>query len=128
MDEDTYERARNHYNAIVIMVRHRLSDVGAFAARWTEQTWRVALGLHAIRYGVDCEKHALSETTYEAASAITRIFCREQLKILQALRIGSSLNTHTVLQTLFLNGTMRQLPCAIYAAATVWNRKWLRFV
>jgi hypothetical protein len=101
VEDKVRHRARHHYNAIVQMVRHRLSDISSFAARWTELTWRAALALHAIRYGVECDKRILSETTYESAVSITTIFFQEQLKVLQALRVDKQHNTHNRLQTLF---------------------------
>lgn len=89
-------RARRHYNAIAFMVRHhRLSDIDNFVARWTEITWRVALVIHAICYGTECDKVVLSGETYDGAVAITKIFFLEQLKVLQALRADRIHNTHT---------------------------------
>jgi hypothetical protein len=92
------------------MVCHHRLLIDNFVARWTELTWRVALVIHAIRYGIECDKYALSSETYAGAVAITKIFFLEQLKVLQALRTNRLHDTHTALQTLFFEGQNAPIP------------------
>jgi hypothetical protein len=102
--------SRQNYNAIASLVNKELRDIRSFCARWMEQTWKVAVVLHAGLYGEQCEAHLLSAETFKAAQAIIQLFCKEQLKVLGALRSERLHKTHLRLAELFLrnaNASMR---------------------
>ena len=94
--------SRRQHNAIARMVNGKFRDIRSFAARWVEQTWKLAEVLHAGRYGAQCDEHSLSTDTFEAAQSISRLFCKEQLKVLGALRSEQLHKSHLRLQELFL--------------------------
>ena len=59
-----------------------LRDVNAYAARWNEQAWRIAVVLHAGLHGVHAGEQAMSGDTAASAIAIADWFAGEQLRIL----------------------------------------------
>lgn len=63
-----------------------LEDVSAYAARWPEIAWRIALVLHAAQYRGDSTKKLLSEDTARDAITIMRWFSLETLNLLEASR------------------------------------------
>ena len=63
-------------------------DVASFAARWTENAWRLGLVLHAATYGVESGNHMLDLKTANAAIAVQVWFINEQLRMLQQHRHG----------------------------------------
>lgn len=63
-----------------------LADVGSYAARWSEQAWRLAIVLHAGRHGGTAHEHNLSEQTAQDAVNLAKWFAGEQLAILHAGR------------------------------------------
>ena len=72
-----------HFNAYVRRWHAgELRDVGSFAARWTEQAWRIALCLHAGREQGAAPDVALSRETATAAIALADWFSGQQLAIL----------------------------------------------
>jgi hypothetical protein len=102
VNEEVRKLSRKLHNTIVWRVRGRLADIRSFAARWVEQTWKVAILVHVGSYGTDCEKHDLSPGAFEAATAITRYFVTEQLEVLQFVRVDKVEKMHSRLQELFL--------------------------
>jgi hypothetical protein len=102
VDSQVRALSRTLHNTIVRRVRGRFADIKSFAARWVEQTWKVAILLHIGQYGTDCEKHHLSPETFNATTAITRYFAEEQLDVLQFTRVDKVEKTHAKLQELFL--------------------------
>lgn len=63
-----------------------LSDVAGFAARWTENTYRVALLLHAAEHGSNAHAHPVTLATAEAARAIVQWFSERQLAMIEPVR------------------------------------------
>lgn len=59
-----------------------LRDIAAFVARWAENAWRLALVLHAGKYGRDAGEFALEEDTARRAVGIVEWFSQEQIAIL----------------------------------------------
>jgi replicative DNA helicase len=74
---------RKHYNATVERRRNELRDVTSYAARWTEQAWRIAVCLHAGTHGSSAHEQPLSPETVRHAIALADWFAAEQLQILQ---------------------------------------------
>jgi hypothetical protein len=58
--------------------------VTAYAARWNEQAWRIAVCLHAGTYGGQAHLQSLSLETAKAAIEIADWFAAEQQRILRA--------------------------------------------
>lgn len=80
-------RAMNaHHNAIVARRRGELKDVTSFAARWSEQAWRIAVCLHAAQHGESAHDHRLELDTVGRAMEIANWFVAQQLEILSAGR------------------------------------------
>lgn len=68
-----------------------LHDIAPFAVRWGENAWRLALVLHAAKYGREAGKRNLEEDTARRAVEIVEWFTEEQLSILAPERS----NRHT---------------------------------
>lgn len=75
-----------HYNAIVKRRCGDLRDVTTFAARWTEQAWRIAVCLHAGLHGARAHEHKLELDTAKRAIELADWFAAQQLEILSASR------------------------------------------
>jgi len=71
-----------HHNGIVERRLAELRDVTSFAARWTEQAWRIAVCLHAGLHSEDAGGQMLSAETAASAIALADWFALEQLRIL----------------------------------------------
>ena len=78
--------SRAFHNEIVDRVQDELSDVSAFAMRWVERAWEVALNLHSGVFEVDCYRYPLNAETFENAILVVRYFMKEQLEVLQMSR------------------------------------------
>ena len=76
----------DYFNRIVKLRLGQLQDVSTFAARWSEQAWRIAACLHAGLHCEDAGGRLLSANTAESAIAIADWFAGEQLKILASGR------------------------------------------
>lgn len=59
-----------------------LADVGAFAARYAEQAWRIAVVLHAALHGAEAGSHSLTLGTAQNAVGLVEWFSAAQLDIL----------------------------------------------
>src|SRR5439155_24250305 len=75
-----------HHNAIVRRRRADLRDVTIYAARWNEQAWRIAVGLHAGQHGVQAHEYRLEIHTANRAIELADWFASQQLEILSASR------------------------------------------
>jgi hypothetical protein len=73
---------KEHHNQIVEKRLNGLRDVTTFAARWNEQAWRIAVVLHAGKYGKDAGKWNLDADTVASAIALADWFAGQQLRIL----------------------------------------------
>jgi hypothetical protein len=71
-----------YHNRIVDRRADDLADVGAFAARYAENAWRVAVLLHAVQWGSEASQAQLSEETGSNAVRIVEWFASSQLAIL----------------------------------------------
>jgi hypothetical protein len=76
----------DHHDAIVRQRRGELRDVTAYAARWNEQAWRIAVCLHAGVHGSQAHGQPLSLETAQFAIELADWFAAEQLRILNAGR------------------------------------------
>jgi hypothetical protein len=52
-----------HHNKLVSRRVGELADVESFSARWSEWAWRLAVVLHAGRYGHDAHNHSIEADT-----------------------------------------------------------------
>lgn len=72
-----------HFNSYVRRWHSgELKDVSSYAARWTEQAWRIGLCLHAGRELGNAPEIPLSADTARAALALAEWFSGQQLAIL----------------------------------------------
>jgi Protein of unknown function (DUF3987) len=81
------EALNKHHDAIVQRRLTELRDVTSYAARWTEQAWKIAVCLHAGEHGTDAHNHPLGLGTALHAIEMADWFAQEQLRILNAGRI-----------------------------------------
>jgi hypothetical protein len=72
----------DYHNRIVDRRADDLADVGAFAARYAENAWRVAVLLHAVEWGSEASQARLSKETASNAVRIVEWFASSQLAIL----------------------------------------------
>ena len=72
----------NHCNAIIEARKSTLREITTFAARWNEQAWRLAVVLHAGRYGKEAHKHAVDVQTAQSAIKLVDWFAEHQKWIL----------------------------------------------
>ena len=103
-----------HYNGIVHRCRTgELRDVQSFAARWTEQAWRIALCLHAGTYGKEAGTAPLNAQTASCAIQLANWFSNQQLAILQKSRSERRLSRLEKLRSLIVSyggeATLRDL-------------------
>jgi hypothetical protein len=63
-----------------------LHDVNIYAARWNEQAWRIAVVLHAGKYGAHAHENMLDLDTAQRAIEVADWFAAQQLDILWASR------------------------------------------
>lgn len=98
--QEAREALDNHFNGLVARRRGELKDVTSFAARWTEQAWRIAVCLHAGEHGRRAGEHSLSVETARAAIRIADWFAGEQLAILHAGREAKRRDTRQAVLSL----------------------------
>ena len=70
------------YNHIVDRRATDLADVGAFAARYGENAWRLSVVLHAVQWGAAASRERLTDETAANAVRLMKWFAASQLKIL----------------------------------------------
>ena len=103
-----------HYNAIVRRCQSgELCDVQSFAARWTEQAWRLALVIHAGLNGAAAGTNPLHADTAVCALELADWFSGQQLAILQKSRSEKRLARLQKLRSLIVDyggqATLRDL-------------------
>ena len=76
----------DHYNAVVDLRLGEMKDITGFAARWTEQAWRLSVVLHAAQHGAHAHKHGLSAATATAAITLADWYAAQQRDILEGGR------------------------------------------
>jgi hypothetical protein len=74
------------HNRVVDRRGADLADVGAFAARYAENAWRVAVVLHAGLYGAGAHTHPLDAETAGNSVRVVEWFAAAQLEILSKAR------------------------------------------
>ena len=74
------------HNAVVDRRVGDLSDVGAFAARYAENAWRLAVTFHAALYGSEAHSRSLDAETAANAVRVVEWFAAAQLEILSKAR------------------------------------------
>ena len=72
----------DYHNRIVDRRADDLADVGAFAARYAENAWRVAVVLHAARWAGEAGHEQLTKETASNAVSVVEWFTGLQLDIL----------------------------------------------
>jgi hypothetical protein len=77
----------DHHNCVVDLRLGEMKDITSFAARWTEQAWRLSVVLHAAQHGAQAHLHPLSAETARDAIAIADWFAAKQLEILSGGRM-----------------------------------------
>lgn len=73
---------RDHYNALITRRRSDLRDVQHYAARWTEQAQRIAVGLHAMEHGSNAGEIELAAGTAANAIELADWFAAQQIAAL----------------------------------------------
>lgn len=63
-----------------------LTDINAYAARWTENAWRIALVLHAGTHRESASNQLLSAETAQSAIHVMNWFADQQLEVLSGAR------------------------------------------
>jgi hypothetical protein len=81
-EASAYELMVDHYNQSVRRRKSELRDIAPFAARFTENAWRLALCLHVAKYGKAAVNHAVSLETAQDAIKIVNWFELELLRIM----------------------------------------------
>ena len=76
----------DYHNAIVDRRKSDLKDVTSYAARWTEQAWRLSVVLHAAQHGAQAHEHKLSFETARDAITLADWYAVQQLEILSGGR------------------------------------------
>ncbi len=73
-----------HFNELVPRRRigGDLFDVSSFAARWTEQAWRIGVCIHAGLYGGAAAEQPFAKETAECALELAEWFADQQIAIL----------------------------------------------
>lgn len=80
------KRLIDYFNVVLSRRLVAVTDMDTFAARHCEQACRIALLLHAARWGVEAGKHDIEEETVCAAIQLAEWFAREQLILLQGVQ------------------------------------------
>ena len=80
----------DYYNAVVDRRAGDLADVGAFAARYAESAWRLAVVLHAALHGLGAHDHPLHAETAANAIRLVEWFSEQQLDILAKGRLDAA--------------------------------------
>ena len=75
-----------YHDTIVDRRRTDLSDITSYAARWAEQAWRIAVCLHAAKWGVQAGSESLDLPTAKSAIRIAEWFAVQQLELLERSR------------------------------------------
>jgi replicative DNA helicase len=78
------------HNQIVDRRSGDLADVGAFAARYAENAWRLAVVFHALLNGSEAHLHALPLETARNAVRVMEWFIAQQLDILTKGRLAAA--------------------------------------
>ena len=76
----------DHHNTVVDLRLGEMKDITGFAARWTEQAWRLSVVLHAAQHGAQAHEHDLSAETAKAAITLADWFAAQQRDILSGGR------------------------------------------
>ena len=74
-EQGVHALSRKYHNDIVDQIRGALWDIDAFAMRWVERAWEIALNLHAGLYGTECYRHPLTKKTFDNAVLMTCAYC-----------------------------------------------------
>ena len=80
----------NHFNETIDRRMLSLADMDSFAARWTEQAWRLAVVLHAASHGK--RAHSKEVRCIESAIEIADWFSAQQIALLAQTRAEESEN------------------------------------
>ena len=81
---------KSHFNETVDRRQDDLADVESFAARWTEQAWRLAVVIHAASHGK--QAHHKQVQCVDSAIEIADWFSEQQLALLAQTRAVTAEN------------------------------------
>lgn len=83
-ERDAASELRAYHNEIVSARSSggSLHDVGSYAARWSEQAWKLSLVLHVGNHLDQAHNHTLSKETASAAIRLAKWFAAQQLSLL----------------------------------------------
>jgi hypothetical protein len=84
------EQILDHYQHSLVDRKGELADVKVFAARWSENAWRIALTLHAALHGAEAHLHPLAGETAANAVRVMEWFAASQLDILHKRRAAAA--------------------------------------
>ena len=87
VEEGVRKLSREFHNQIVDQIRDAFWDIEAFAMRWVERAWEIALNIHCGAHGIACYRYALSKETFSNAISISKYFAQRQVEVLNAPRI-----------------------------------------
>ena len=103
------------HNRIVDRRGGDLGDVGAFAARYAEQAWRLSVAFHAAFHGSDAHAHPLALETTQNGIHVCEWFIAAQLEILAKGRRAAAEQLETkVLELLETRQERQHLDYATY--------------
>jgi hypothetical protein len=96
------------HNRVVDRRGADLADVGAYAARYAENAWRVAVVLHAALYGAQAHTHPLDAETAANAVRVVEWFAAAQLEILGKARRQAAAKLEDQILALITSNTDRK--------------------
>lgn len=79
---EAQEVMRNHHNQCVVRGNADAGPLRSCVARWMEQTWKIALVLHAATHGKNSHEVELDQDTAQRAVVVQEWFARQQMRIL----------------------------------------------
>lgn len=86
-----------------------LSDLASFVARWTENAWRLALVLHALKEGSNAHTRELDATTANNAIEISRWFSDQQLEVVSTRRREAHTKRLLAILAILANGMNKNM-------------------
>jgi hypothetical protein len=96
------------HNRIVDRRSDELADVGAFAARYAENAWRLSVVLHGAKWAAEASHEPLTVETAANAVRIIEWFAASQLEILAKGRHCAAAKVHDEILELFETNRQRK--------------------
>ena len=105
---DAVKILNDFHNHIVDRRSVDLADVGAFAARYAENAWRLSVVLHASLHGAQAHAHPLDPETAANAVRVIEWFAASQLNILAKGRHTAAAKVEEEVLELLKNNVQRK--------------------